>query len=81
MKPQHPGEILRASLEKQNLSVNEAGRKVGLTGATLSRLINGKQALTAEAAIKISILCSESPLTLLTYQNLYDLARLEGGGQ
>lgn len=74
----HPGDVLREQLDAQSLTLSAAAEKAGVTSASLSRLINRKQSLTAEFAVKISILCQADPLTLLTYQNIYDLARLEG---
>lgn len=74
----HPGDVLREELEKQDITLNAAAERVGVSTSTLSRLINRKISLTAELAVKISILCKDDPLTLLTYQNLYDLARLKG---
>ena len=72
----HPGNKIKALLEEQGISLSVAAEKTGIHKATLSRLINGKQALTPEVALKISILCSVSPLTLLTCQNRYDLHQL-----
>ncbi|WP_147200814.1 HigA family addiction module antitoxin [Pantoea sp. CCBC3-3-1] len=76
MTVQHPGNILRKALEDEKMSLAAAAEKIGVTKATLSRLINQKQSLTPELAIKISILCRKHPLVLLTCQNEHDLARL-----
>lgn len=73
MKLAHPGETIGALLKEQGMTLIEAAEKSGIHKATLSRLINGKQNLTAEVAIKISILCRVSPLTLLAQQIRYDL--------
>lgn len=76
MKINHPGDMIRTLLAGQGLNLSEAAEKTGITKATLSRLINCKQCLTPEVALKISILCRVSPLTLLTCQNHYDLHQL-----
>lgn len=74
----HPGDVLREQLEAKNITLTEAAVKTGVATSTLSRLVRRKHSLTAELAVKISILCNCDPLTLLTYQNVYDLAQLEG---
>ncbi|HHA1396936.1 helix-turn-helix transcriptional regulator [Enterobacter soli] len=73
----HPGEILRQRLKEKNMNLSEAAKVAGTTKATLSRLISGKQALSASLAVKISILCNSDPLSLLASQNVYDLAILK----
>jgi len=76
MTTEHPGNTIKTLLNEQGMTLIEAAEKTGIHKATFSRLINGKQSLTAEVALKISILCRVSPLTLLTCQNRYDLHQL-----
>ena len=54
MTPTHPGEFIRAEiLDELDLSVSAAAEVLGVRRATLSDLINGKAALSAEMALRI----------------------------
>lgn len=76
MTIKHPGNTIKLLLTERGMTLIEASEKTGIHKATLSRLMNGKQSLTPEVALKISILCRVSPLTLLSCQNQYDLHQL-----
>jgi len=76
MTIEHPGNTIKLLLTERGMTLIEASEKTGIHKATLSRLMNGKQSLTPEVALKISILCRVSPLTLLSCQNQYDLHQL-----
>ncbi|QCR38799.1 HigA family addiction module antitoxin [Nissabacter sp. SGAir0207] len=78
MSVQHPGEVIQAAVEASGLTLRQVGEKVGISHATLSRLINKKAQLTAEAAVKLGGFCNETPLALLSIQNRYDLAQIMG---
>ena len=52
--PTHPGEFIRAEiLDELGLSVSAAAEALGVRRATLSDLVNGKAALSAEMALRI----------------------------
>jgi addiction module HigA family antidote len=52
--PPHPAETLREDvLPALGLSVTEAARQLGVSRVTLSRLLNGKAAVTPEMALRI----------------------------
>jgi antitoxin HigA-1 len=54
MTPTHPGEFIRAEiLDELGLSVSAAAEALGVRRATLSDLVNGKAALSAEMALRI----------------------------
>lgn len=54
MTPTHPGEFIRAEiLDELGLSVSAAAEVLGVRRATLSDLLNGKAALSAEMALRI----------------------------
>jgi antitoxin HigA-1 len=54
MTPTHPGEFIRAEiLDELGLSVSAAAEVLGVRRATLSDLLNGKAALSAEMAFRI----------------------------
>ncbi|CAB5549919.1 Uncharacterized HTH-type transcriptional regulator YddM [Citrobacter werkmanii] len=72
----HPGEILKKVIEQRNISSAAAAREMGVNIATISRLINKKQSLTADVALKLGPFCGLEPLWLLAQQNIYDIALL-----
>jgi addiction module HigA family antidote len=52
--PPHPGEILKEDvLPALGLSVTTAAEQLGLTRVALSRVINGKAAISTELALKL----------------------------
>lgn len=52
--PAHPGVILRDCLN--GVRVGEAAQRLGVTRNTLSRILNGKAAVSAEMAVRLAIL-------------------------
>jgi len=58
--PAHPGELIRETIDGlshetgKKLSVEEVAKGLGTTRKTLSAIINGKQAVTPEMAIKLA---------------------------
>lgn len=54
MSPPHPGAFIRDEiLDELKLSVGEAAKVLDVRRATLSDLVNGKAALSAEMALRI----------------------------
>ena len=52
--PPHPGEILKEDiLPELGLSVTEAALQLGITRVALSRVINGKAAISTGLALKL----------------------------
>lgn len=52
--PTHPGEILREDiLPAPSLSVTEAAKQLGVTRSTLSKVLNGRAAISPEMALRI----------------------------
>jgi antitoxin HigA-1 len=51
--PAHPGELLREWLEVSNISVTLLAEHIGVTRATLSRIINGHAGITAEMDLRL----------------------------
>jgi addiction module HigA family antidote len=73
MKPPHPGTFIREEiLEELSLSVARAAEILGIRRATLSDLINGKAALSAEMALRIEKAFGVDMDTLLQMQAWYD---------
>ncbi|MDD5271999.1 MAG: HigA family addiction module antitoxin [Methylovulum sp.] len=52
--PPHPGEALREDvLPALGLSITAAAKQLGVTRATLSRVLNGKAAISPEMALRL----------------------------
>lgn len=52
--PPHPGSILKEDvLPELGLGVNEAARQLGVSRVTLSRVLNGRAAISAEMALRL----------------------------
>ncbi|MCX8745197.1 HigA family addiction module antidote protein [Snodgrassella sp. B3882] len=69
--PCHAGVILKQYLGETNIS--EAAKHLGITRVTLSRIINGKAGISAEMAVRLSILLNTTPQFWLNMQVNYDL--------
>ena len=57
--PPHPGTVLRDYLG--NVSVSSAALHLGVTRATLSRILNGNAGISAEMALSLSEALGTSP--------------------
>lgn len=51
--PSHPGELLRTWIEGANLTITLLADHIGVTRATLSRIINGHAGVTAEMDLRL----------------------------
>ena len=51
--PSHPGDLLREWLEGAQISVTTLAAHIGVTRATLSRIINGHAGVTAEMDLRL----------------------------
>lgn len=69
--PPHPGEVLDDYLG--DISIAEAARRMGVTRATLSRIRNGHASITADMALRLSLLLETSAELWLGMQSSYDL--------
>jgi addiction module HigA family antidote len=76
--PPHVGRIISSGiLEPLGLSVSKAAEVLGVRRATLSDLINGKAALTAEMALRIHKAFGPDIDHLLRMQAAYDAAQIQ----
>lgn len=73
--PAHPGEVLKEYLD--GISVTQAAEKLGVTRVTLSRLLNGRTAVSAEMAIRLGQVLNTSPKLWLNMQADYDLWKIQ----
>ena len=72
--PTHPGLIIRDDvLPELQVSVNEAAQQLGVLRVTLSRVINGRSAITAEMALRVGKWVGNGPDIWLRMQCQYDL--------
>lgn len=75
--PPHPAEIIREDiLPELGLSITEAAKQLGVNRVTLSRLLHGKSAITADMALRLHAWLGEnspSPESWLHQQANYDL--------
>jgi addiction module HigA family antidote len=82
--PPHPGELLRLELlDELGLTVTEAAARLAMTRAPLSRVLNGRAAISADLAIRLEVLGISTAKTWLDMQTNYNLfqARQRSGSQ
>jgi len=78
--PPHPGEILREDvLPEMGLTVTEAASQIGVSRVSLSRVLNGRAAISPEMALRLEAWLGVDnggrAETWLTHQLAYDLWR------
>jgi antitoxin HigA-1 len=80
--PAHPGELIRETIEALReetgaaLTIQEVADGLQTTRKTLSAIINGKQSVTPEMALKLAAAFKNTtPEFWLRVQSNYDLAR------
>ncbi|OGA05737.1 MAG: addiction module antidote protein, HigA family [Betaproteobacteria bacterium RIFCSPLOWO2_02_64_14] len=72
--PPHPGEVLQDTvLADGRLSVSEFARKLGVSRVALSRVVNGRAAVSADMALRFAAALGGSAESWLTMQAAYDL--------
>ncbi|EST58484.1 MULTISPECIES: HigA family addiction module antitoxin [Proteus] len=76
-KVSHPGEIIARDLDDMGISGRRFALNIGVTPATVSRLLTGKTALTPSLAIRIAAALGSTPEFWLRLQSTYDLRQLE----
>lgn len=80
--PTYPGQLIRETIEGlreetgQELTVQEVADGLGTTRKTLSAIINGKQSVTSEMAIRLAAgFANTTPEFWLKVQENFDLAQ------
>ena len=72
--PPHPGEVLQDTvLAEGRISVSEFARKLGVSRVALSRVVNGRAAVSADMALRLAAALGGSPESWLQMQAAYDL--------
>jgi antitoxin HigA-1 len=76
--PPHPGEVLRDGVfTDTGISVTDFAQRLGVTRVALSRVLNGKAAVSAEMAVRLAAALGGSARTWLHLQANYDVRRAE----
>lgn len=76
--PAHPGEVLKDGvLSEGGLTVTSAAEALGVTRVALSRVVNGKAAVSAEMAVRLGKWLNTGPEVWLNMQAQYDLWQAE----
>jgi addiction module HigA family antidote len=70
--PPHPGELLREYLP-DGMTIEEVARRLGVSRVQLSRVLNGRSAVSADMAIRIGLLTRTSAESWLSGQAKFDL--------
>lgn len=73
--PPHPGGVIKDCIEDLGLSVTNAANVLGVTRPTLSRVINGRSAISPEMALRLSAAFGSTAEFWLRMQTAYDLAQ------
>lgn len=77
-KPTHPGEILRDDmLPALNMTQTELAERLGVSRLSVSELLHGKRALSADMAMRVARLTGTAPESWLRMQEAVDLWVLE----
>jgi antitoxin HigA-1 len=75
--PPHPGEVLADTVLRRDggLSVTEFARRLGVSRVALSRVVNGRAAVSAELAIRLASALGGSAESWLNMQVAHDLSQ------
>lgn len=72
--PPHPGEVLRDGVfADTGITVTEFAHRLGVTRVALSRVLNGKAAISAEMAVRLATALGGSAESWLHMQGSHDL--------
>jgi addiction module HigA family antidote len=74
--PAHPGEVLKDGWP-ENMTVTDAAQQLGITRATLSRILNGHSGITADMALRLQAWMGIKAEMWLRLQAAYDLWEAE----
>jgi addiction module HigA family antidote len=73
MCPIHPGEILKDELDELKLTANKFAEKLHVPTNRITEILNGRRAITADTALRLSAFFGTSAEFWLKLQNAYDL--------
>lgn len=70
--PPHPGDVLREFLPG-DMTIEDVASRLGVSRVQLSRVLNGRSAVSADMAIRIGILTNTTPESWMAAQSKWDL--------
>ena len=71
--PPHPGHIVKGALDAVPITITDFASHIGVSRVQLSRVLNGRAAITAELSIKLTEAFGQaSPDIWFKMQNKYD---------
>ena len=74
--PPHPGDVLQDTVVSAGgISVTEFAKQLGVSRVALSRVINGRAAVSADMALRLAAALGGSAESWLQMQAMYDLWR------
>jgi len=81
--PPHPGQVLADTVLREDggLSVAEFARQLGIARVTLSRVVNGRAAVSVELALRLAEALGGSAESWLNMQSAYDLWQATHSGR
>jgi len=72
--PIHPGEILKTEfLDELAITPYALAKNTGIDKGNLSRIINGRSAISADTALRLAKFFGTSPHSWMNLQSRYDL--------
>lgn len=78
LKPMHPGELLREDvIPAVRETKTEIARLLGISRQTLHDILNEKQPITPDVAVRIGKLFGNGPRLWLNLQQRFDLEKAE----
>jgi addiction module HigA family antidote len=78
--PPHRGEVvLSECIEPLGVTITNAAKALGVTRITLSELVNGKRGISAEMAVRLSLVFDGSAESWIVQHAQYDLAQVPAG--
>ena len=76
MNPPHPGELLKEDvITALGLSVTETAERLGMSRVALSRVLNGRAAISPDLALRLEMAGVSTARAWLAMQVNYDLAK------
>ncbi len=73
----HPGVYLKELLDELALSQYRLAKDIGVPAMRISYVVNGKQPITAELALRLGRYCGQNPRYWLNIQSRYDMDIVE----
>jgi addiction module HigA family antidote len=80
--PPHPGEVLQDTvLGAGGITVTEFAKQLGVSRVALSRVVNGRAAISADMALRLAAALGGSAESWLSMQAAYDLWQAQKKGR